>query len=501
MFLFSVFILCGGKQLQNYITVEFKIALLIVQNTTRKYGILVLTVSYLTPQYYIQITETMIFVFIAVLIVAEVGAMNGTWHKFGQEEYFISTSTVVGINSASAECQKLNGSLAIVKNNETQLFLVQSIGQVTEFPYAFYIGLRRFKNSSDGFMWDDGTLISSGVTYWYRGEPNYYKDQNESCVSMGYQNNMISPYFNWNDYNCGLAMRIICQRCSARHALPIHTYACNTAVGGGRMKSSVIYIIIGCVVACIFVVFLVFCFCWKMRKRINETPELSMNIYETPIRREVVPEVVYHVVGENLSRPNVYDDAGYAQLRMYRDSSISMRLFVLVALFVVGWSNALNGTWYKLGQEEYFISTSTVVGINSASAECQKLNGSLVIIKNNETQEFLVGKIGYVSRYPFAFYIGLRRFKNTSDGFIWDDGALVTSRPTHWYPGEPNNYMGMNQSCVTMGLESNPAPFLWFDVSCDLLMRVICQRSLVRRTRPVVTTASITSSSTHNTEK
>ncbi|XP_078485045.1 uncharacterized protein LOC100182345 [Ciona intestinalis] len=142
-----------------------------------------------------------------------------------------------------------------------------------------------------------------------------------------------------------------------------------------------------------------------------------------------------------------------------------------------------------------------VVGINSASAECQKLHGSLVIIKNNETQEFLVEKIGYVPRYPFAFYIGLRRFKNTSDGFIWDDGALVTSRPTHWESDEPNNYMGKNESCVTMGLQSNSAPFLWFDASCDLLMRVICQRSLVRRTRPAVTTASITSLSPHNPEK
>nr|XP_026690489.1 uncharacterized protein LOC100182345 isoform X3 [Ciona intestinalis] len=173
-----------------------------------------------------------------------------------------------------------------------------------------------------------------------------------------------------------------------------------------------------------------------------------------------------------------------------------MSLFVLVALFVVGWSNAMNISWHKFGQEEYFISTSIIVdGINNASAECQKLNGSLVIIKNNETQEFLVRKIGHVPRYPFAFYIGLRRFKNTSDGFIWDDGASVTSRPTHWYPGEPNYYMGKNENCVTMGLQTNSMPFLWYDYACNLPTRIICQKGLVIRTKPVVTTASITSSS------
>uniref|UniRef100_H2XZ99 Uncharacterized protein n=2 Tax=Ciona intestinalis TaxID=7719 RepID=H2XZ99_CIOIN len=132
---------------------------------------------------------------------------------------------------------------------------------------------------------------------------------------MGYRNSMISPFFNWNDYSCGLAMRIICQRCSARQdGLPIYAYACNNVVGGGRMKSSVIYIIIGCVVASIFVVLLVICFCWKMRKRINEATELSKNIYETPIRGELVPEVVYHVVGENFSRPTAYDDSGYVKM-------------------------------------------------------------------------------------------------------------------------------------------------------------------------------------------
>nr|XP_026690488.1 uncharacterized protein LOC100182345 isoform X1 [Ciona intestinalis] len=179
-----------------------------------------------------------------------------------------------------------------------------------------------------------------------------------------------------------------------------------------------------------------------------------------------------------------------------------MEIFFLIALFVVGWSNAMNISWHKFGQEEYFISTSiTVDGINNASAECQKLNGSLVIIKDNETQEFLVRKIGHVPRYPFAFYIGLRRFKNTSDGFIWDDGASVTSRPTHWYPGEPNNYMGKNEGCVTMGLQTNSMPFLWYDEACNLPIRIICQRSLVRRTKPVVTTASISSSPTHNPEK
>ena len=89
---------------------------------------------------------------------------------------------------------------------------------------------------------------------------------------------------------------------------------------------------------------------------------------------------------------------------------------------------------------------------------------------------------------PYSFFIGLRRIENTSglSQFAWVDGTPLSSTWSNWFTGEPNNFAvnrADKENCVIMGWTFDlDSTFRWRDVSCSFISRVICERTVGKKT-------------------
>ncbi|XP_078485580.1 chondrolectin-like isoform X2 [Ciona intestinalis] len=171
-------------------------------------------------------------------------------------------------------------------------------------------------------------------------------------------------------------------------------------------------------------------------------------------------------------------------------------IFVVSFCFVVISKGQV--TWHKLGFE-YYIYTGGKVNYQAAVNACTSMNATLARIKTKQVQDFVMEKIKLL--YPGTtwkhFYIGLNRINSSSTGFQWNDGTIVTSGYTNWYPGEPNNDSG-NENCVVLfhriGLSSHGK---WNDLPCSGKWRYICERSVEKDT----TTQLQTTTNIQSTDK
>ncbi|XP_062398998.1 CD209 antigen-like [Sardina pilchardus] len=93
--------------------------------------------------------------------------------------------------------------------------------------------------------------------------------------------------------------------------------------------------------------------------------------------------------------------------------------------------------------------------------ECQQMGGDLVIINNQDEQNF-------VKIHQSDNWIGLNDI-NKEREWRWVDGTLLTHG--FWHPGEPNN-LG-DEDCVHF-LHTN----LWNDVPCMLEKKWICEKRI-----------------------
>ncbi|KAI5620129.1 macrophage mannose receptor 1 isoform X1 [Silurus asotus] len=101
---------------------------------------------------------------------------------------------------------------------------------------------------------------------------------------------------------------------------------------------------------------------------------------------------------------------------------------------------------------------------SDAQDYCRAKYTDLAVIQSDTDWLRLKKEPGLVK---YTSWVGLY---NDINGWRWslDDLPLKSVTYTNWYPGEPNNYNGI-ESCVAMSSYSN-----WWDVPCSQLRPVIC---------------------------
>lgn len=71
-----------------------------------------------------------------------------------------------------------------------------------------------------------------------------------------------------------------------------------------------------------------------------------------------------------------------------------------------------------------------------------------------------------------SIWIGLND-KEEDMTFVWEDGTNLDSSESDWNVEEPNNWIGLNEACVSLDHRAN---WKWNDEECDLNDRVLCER-------------------------
>ncbi|XP_035680160.1 lactose-binding lectin l-2-like [Branchiostoma floridae] len=102
---------------------------------------------------------------------------------------------------------------------------------------------------------------------------------------------------------------------------------------------------------------------------------------------------------------------------------------------------------------------------DGARQVCASDSGTLAIIKDLVTNDFLVG----LTTEGGAFYIGLNDM-NAEGQFRWEDGTVYDNGTdfSNWAQGEPNN--SGEQDCIKISPGGR-----WGDVECGIIRKFICQ--------------------------
>uniref|UniRef100_UPI00358F612D C-type lectin domain family 4 member F-like n=1 Tax=Myxine glutinosa TaxID=7769 RepID=UPI00358F612D len=122
--------------------------------------------------------------------------------KFRLSCYDVTTARRT-FRGAERYCARRNGTLAVVKDLETQRFLERYIQRVEDTSH--WIGLDDRDNEGQ-FKWHDGTLLQHGWKFFYEGEPRG-DTHDENCVHM----TMAKYGHRWNDLACSSKLPFICQ--------------------------------------------------------------------------------------------------------------------------------------------------------------------------------------------------------------------------------------------------------------------------------------------------
>ncbi|XP_078617300.1 alpha-N-acetylgalactosamine-specific lectin-like [Branchiostoma floridae x Branchiostoma japonicum] len=116
-------------------------------------------------------------------------------------------NTVKTFSGAAAACGEDGGTLAMPRDAETNAFLI-SLYKSVSAKRAFWFGLhdRRVEGS---FEWVDGSALGT-YTFWAPRQPNNTWGK-QHCVSYN-----SSSKDKWNDGQCDIAYRFICQAAPGR---------------------------------------------------------------------------------------------------------------------------------------------------------------------------------------------------------------------------------------------------------------------------------------------
>ncbi|CAI5691450.1 unnamed protein product [Oreochromis niloticus] len=131
--------------------------------------------------------------------------------------------------------------------------------------------------------------------------------------------------------------------------------------------------------------------------------------------------------------------------------------------------------WKQHGEKCYFFSTSKS-SWNESSTECITKGGDLVKIDSSEEQSFLKIALDFLlNSYDDIFWIGLT--DSAVEGrWLWVDGSPLNESLTFWFFHEPDDWTGEDpdgEDCARMG------PVYWFDISCKVNHRSICEKPAV----------------------
>ncbi|XP_041643407.1 asialoglycoprotein receptor-like 1 [Cheilinus undulatus] len=132
------------------------------------------------------------------------GTCREGWSSFKSGCYLLST-TFVTWHRADEQC-KAHGSHLFVPNNVEEL---DYISQIVEINHDFWIGL--VEREEGHWTWLDGTDFSTTTTYWDEGQPDDwdFRENGEDCGQL--HSSAIRKRKLWNDADCGLKYRYICE--------------------------------------------------------------------------------------------------------------------------------------------------------------------------------------------------------------------------------------------------------------------------------------------------
>ncbi|XP_015256522.1 PREDICTED: hepatic lectin-like [Cyprinodon variegatus] len=127
---------------------------------------------------------------------------------------------------------------------------------------------------------------------------------------------------------------------------------------------------------------------------------------------------------------------------------------------------------------------------NESRDSCRAQGGDLVKIDSRDEQIFLEIRLrDWMEEGEDKFWIGLTDSEEEGK-WLWVDGSPLDKSLTFWMNKEPDDWKEMNpagEDCVRMGLKGGAGDLkCWFDISCDVHHKSICEKSIVPGLRPSV---------------
>ncbi|KAM9839139.1 CD209 antigen-like protein C [Aulostomus maculatus] len=136
--------------------------------------------------------------------------------------------------------------------------------------------------------------------------------------------------------------------------------------------------------------------------------------------------------------------------------------------------------WNAYGDKCYLFSF-LFANWNKSRQSCQSQGGDLVKIESRDKQKFLENMLREEMRNgQDKFWIGLTDSDKEGE-FFWVDGSPLNESLSFWSNDEPDDWKTENpngEDCVRMGNHAEYTLDCWFDRSCDVPHRSICEKPM-----------------------
>ncbi|XP_067340520.1 hepatic lectin-like [Channa argus] len=112
------------------------------------------------------------------------------------------------------DCKSRGGDLVNIDSRQEQKFLDETVrNKMMHGRDSFWIGLTD-SVEEDKWVWVDGSLLSTSLTFWSPGQPTNRTGRNpieEDCVMMGEKTEVVDLKC-WHDRACEVELRRICEK-------------------------------------------------------------------------------------------------------------------------------------------------------------------------------------------------------------------------------------------------------------------------------------------------
>ncbi|XP_062291372.1 secretory phospholipase A2 receptor-like [Scomber scombrus] len=385
------------------------------------------------------------------------------WERHLGKCYYFS-NTYLSWEESRRLCQSRGGDLVKIDSEEEQEFLEEKVkNKMTFYEDKFWIGLTDSKEENK-WIWVDGSTLSTSLSFWFGHEPDDWNGTNpegEDCARMG-EKQEAKVLNCWFDKSCNIPHRSICEKpeqTGRRQDVCVVTGEAlasqQPAVSHGRSKVRLervaLLFLAALLGAAITVIY-----------RLSEDIETKRSLKNLEDEYETLKKNLTETLSKMMVPPSCPQTPEPEPTLFKGDSCLKCD---------AGWEQGLGKCYYF---------SNTYSSLEESRRSCQTLGGDLVKIDSMEEQEFLEKKVKNKMRYnEDKFWIGLTDSKEESK-WIWADGSPLTTSLSFWFKGEPNNLKTEDpagEHCVRMGKKEGAKDLkCWFDRSCNMPQRSICEK-------------------------
>ncbi|KAF3696089.1 C-type lectin domain family 4 member E [Channa argus] len=128
--------------------------------------------------------------------------------------------------------------------------------------------------------------------------------------------------------------------------------------------------------------------------------------------------------------------------------------------------------WVSFQRSCYLLST-TAVNWGKAEEQCRTHGGHLVVLNNVEELDYL----SKITEVRYSYWIGLVEREHEGH-WSWVDGTDLSSTPTFWDIGQPDNwdFRENEEDCGQLHASDRRKRKLWNDADCNLAYHYICEK-------------------------